>query len=145
MDWRPSLSLSTISTLGMCRIGETGPAPSHQPPDSATACPSHSTSVSAVTVERPRRDAGRQGPHQQPLRVMEQRNCQPCGPPPPVAMDAGRGAPAGRSIGVYSYHPGIPRTASGQASQAFSCNRDFCRCALLAAITRKQSPKCWDT
>jgi len=32
-------------------------------------------------------------------------------------MDAGGGAPAGRSIGDYSYHPGSSRTTSGQASQ----------------------------
>jgi len=54
------------------------------------------------------------GFHQEPLRIR-----QPCGPPPPVAMDAGGDAPAGRSIGDYSYHPGSPRTASGQASPAF--------------------------
>jgi len=43
--------------------------------------------------------------------LRRQRRGRPYEPPPSVAMDACGGAPAGRSIGDYSYHPGSPRTA----------------------------------
>jgi len=42
-------------------------------------------------MERSRRYAGRQGPYQQPVRVVKLLIRHPCTPPPSVAMDAGGG------------------------------------------------------
>ena len=56
-------------------------------------------------------------------------------------MDACEDSTAGRSIGDYSYHPGSPKTASGQASQALDTAAAIETSVALSARRDKD----WDT